>query len=153
MLNGFKSDEPIQSRTNDLSDWNGTDLLKGRLLFGDGQARGLAAWFAWHILKEHILSEGFLPTPGVERVFRSLLKIPVAFRSRRAGLSHHALIVDCAVTQNVKAQTQQPLNTMEWCHLILSLTRGTRVEELLQWTRLRREGTPIKLCCVQWIAS
>jgi hypothetical protein len=42
---GYRQDEPINSRTFDLSAPDG--ILAGKLLFGDGQARGLAVRLAF----------------------------------------------------------------------------------------------------------
>ena len=130
MLNGYHSSEPIQSRTSDLSDKDGTGLLLNRLHFGDGQSRGLGAWLAWNVMMEWVNDKNFIPSPNLDRVFRSLLQVPAVFEARKQCLSNDAFLVDCAVKQNVKAQMQQPLNTLEWCHLILGL-HGTSRKELL----------------------
>ena len=45
---GYRQDEPISCRTSDLTALDG--VLAGKLLFGDGQARGLAARLAVHFL-------------------------------------------------------------------------------------------------------
>ena len=45
---GYRQDEPINCRTSDLTALDG--VLAGKLLFGDGQARGLAARLAVHFL-------------------------------------------------------------------------------------------------------
>ena len=133
ILNGFNQAEPINSRTNDLSDWDGSNILLNRLLFGDGQARGLAVRFAWSILQQHILKDAFQPSPAAERVFRSLIAVPVVFQDCQRGIGLDQKLVECVVTQNVRAQMQQPLNTLEWVHIILSLSHGSP-EELLDWT-------------------
>ena len=45
VTSGYRQDEPINSRTFDLSDPDG--ILAGKLLFGAGQARGLAVLLAF----------------------------------------------------------------------------------------------------------
>ncbi len=51
VTSGFKRDEPIRSRTFNLSaDGDGEDVVTSRLLFGDGQARGLAVRLAWQLI-------------------------------------------------------------------------------------------------------
>ena len=44
ITSGYRQDEPINCRTSDLTALDG--VLAGKLLFGDGQARGLAARLA-----------------------------------------------------------------------------------------------------------
>ena len=48
ITSGYRQDEPINCRTSDLTASDG--VLAGKLLFGDGQARGLAARLAFHFL-------------------------------------------------------------------------------------------------------
>jgi len=110
------------------------------LLFGDGQARGLGVWFAFNLLSQHIESPDFQPTPGAERVFRSLLAVPVVLPPSLVGLGHGLQLVECAIMQNIKAQMQQPLNTLEWCFLILQQSNES-LDELLGWgsPNLRRD--------------
>ena len=46
------------------------------LMFGEGQARGLAAWLAWHVL-EDVLSRGDVQVAeSMGQVFKSLVNIP-----------------------------------------------------------------------------
>ncbi len=132
ILNGFDSAEPIQSRTVDLSDWDGSGLLLNRLLFGDGQSRGLGVWFAWNVMMEWINHPDFIPSPGLERVFRTLLQVPVVFEAKKRGLSQDSHLLECAVKQNIKAQMQQPLNTLEWCFLMIGQHK-TPMATLLSW--------------------
>lgn len=132
MLNGFDNAEPIQSRTLDLSDRDGNGLLLNRLLFGDGQSRGQAVLFAWTILLEWVNDPNFYPSPNATRVFRSLLQIPAVFEGRKHGLSNDAHLLECAVKQNVKAQMQQVLNTLEWCHL-MTAQHTSPIKTLFSW--------------------
>ena len=136
ILNGFNLAEPIQSRTNDLSDWDGSNLLLARLLFGDGQARGLGVRFAWSLLLDHIKDDSFQPSPATARVFRSLIAVPVVFQEAHRGISSEQRLVECAVTQNIKAQMTQPLTLLEWIHMILSLAISQLgdVEDMLDWS-------------------
>ena len=48
ITSGYRQDEPINCRISDLTALAG--VLVGKLLFGDGQARGLAARLAFHFL-------------------------------------------------------------------------------------------------------
>ena len=79
MVDGFRSTEPIESRTNGLSDRDGNNMLVGRLLFGDGQTRGLAALYVWGLIRYLVGSADFVYTPDLERVFESLMQIPTIF--------------------------------------------------------------------------
>ena len=92
MLNGYRLDKPIQSRTNDLRDWDGSGLLLNRLHFGDGQARGLAVWFAWNVMLKYIDTPNFISSPNFALVFRSLLLVPAVFQDRHQGLSRRCLV-------------------------------------------------------------
>ena len=49
-------------------------------------------------------------------------------------------LVECVVQQTVRAPMQQPLNTLEWCYMVLSLFEGHQTKGLLDWTtpNLRR---------------
>ena len=133
ILNGFNQAEPVNSRTNDLSDWDGSNLLLDRLHFGDGQARGLAVRFAWSLLLQYISDPSFQPSPATARVFRSLIAVPVLFQDAQSGISREQKLVECAVAQNIKAQLTKPLHTLEYIHLVLSLSSGEE-EDLLDWT-------------------
>ena len=130
---GYDRGEPIQSRSNDLSDWDGSGLLLGRLLFGDGQSRGLAVLMAWKVMMEWIDDSKFLTSPGLERVFRTLLQIPAVFEARRQSQSIEHNLLECAVKQNIKAHMIQPLNTMDWIYLFLSQHPNKDKESLLTW--------------------
>ena len=70
VTSGFKWDEPIRSRTFNLSaDADGFEMVTARLLFGDGQARGLAVRLAWqltlHYFREHPDQMGGNPKQSV----------------------------------------------------------------------------------------
>ena len=83
VTSGYKRDEPIRSRTFDLSSSDG--VLTRKLLFGDGQARGLAARLAWQLLRTHFRkSPESVGDPDDMRIMESLLHIPTAFE-RVAG--------------------------------------------------------------------
>ena len=61
----------------------------------------------------------FIPSPNAERVFRSLLQVPVVFEARKQSLSNDARLVECAINQNIGAQMIQILHTLEWCHIVI----------------------------------
>ena len=134
ILNGYDQAEPIQSRTCDLSDHDGSGLLVDRLLFGDGQARGVAVRFAWKLMTDWLESSEFFPSPAMERVFRSLLQVPAVFDTSKMFLSLDAQLVDCAVKQQIKAHIQQALNTIEWVNMMSSLYKGPHAEILFDYT-------------------
>jgi hypothetical protein len=114
---GFKRDEPIKSRTFDLSSTNG--VLAGKLLFGDGQARGLAARLAWQVIimqfrqNPHDIGE-----PTAMEVMQSMLMIPTVFE-RCGDSSHEDQMVAQVVRQNVKGTYALPMHTLEWAGMIL----------------------------------
>ncbi len=120
---GFKPDEPIRSRTFDLS--SGDGVLAGKLLFGDGQARGLAARLAWQFVlmffrsNQHLIGE-----PEAMRVVQSLLCIPTVFE-QVGKCSDEELMVAQAVRQNVKATMALPMNPVEWTSMILRTCNRT----------------------------
>ena len=89
--------------------------------------------FAWSLLLEYIFDVSFQPSPATARVFRSLIAIPVLFQDAQSGISSEQKLVECAVAQNMKAQLTQPLTTLEWIHLVLSLA-SEEEEDLLDWT-------------------
>ena len=89
--------------------------------------------FAWSILQDYILKDSFHPSPAAERVLLSILAVPVVFQDCQRGIGQGQKLVECAVTQNVRAHMQQPLNTLEWILMILSLNGGHQ-EDLLNWT-------------------
>lgn len=113
---GFHGDEPIVSRSP------GAPPRVSALLFGDGQARGLAARLAWQVLLQAIAKGDVTESqkPSFERVLESLLRIPTVFEVHGDG-SDLDMLVAQAVKQNVKAKTQLPMNTLEWANLVLRL--------------------------------
>ena len=115
---GFKRDEPILSRSFDLRSDDG--VLAAKLLFGDGQARGLAARLAWQFLLNLMRSRGdqLMGDPEIMRIMQSLLFIPTVFE-RSGESSSEDLMVAQAVRQNMKAQMTLPLNTLEWAGMVL----------------------------------
>ena len=116
VTSGFKRDEPIRSRTFDLRAED--KVLAAKLMFGDGQARGLAARLAWQMILNHFRSHpDQVGDAEASRVMQSLLLIPAVFE--RSGSSNEDLMVAQAVRQNVKAQFTLPMNTLEWAGMIL----------------------------------
>jgi hypothetical protein len=114
---GFKRDEPIRSRTFDLSSTNG--VLAGKLLFGDGQARGLAARLAWQVIIMHFRQNPHdIGEPTAMEVMQSMLMIPTVFE-RCGDSSHEDQMVAQVVRHNVKATYALPMNTLEWAGMIL----------------------------------
>ena len=107
---GFLRDEPIRSRTFDLSDKEGTGLVTARMQFGDGQARGLAARLAWQLILRYFHQHPeHIGDPEAGRGMQALLNIPTVFEES-GNNSPEDLLVAQAVRQNVKAQTTLPLN-------------------------------------------
>ena len=94
--------------------------MTARLLFGDGQARGLAVRLAWQLIlnyfREHPDQMG---EPKAVRVMQSLLDIPTVFEESGCNTVEDLLVAQ-AVRQNVKAQHTLPVNTLEWTQLILN---------------------------------
>ena len=123
---GFKQDEPIRSRTFDLSGDDDHGLVIARLLFGDGQARGLAVRLAWQLILHHFCEHpDHMGEPEAVRVMQSLLNIPTVFEESGSNTLEDLLVAQ-AVRQNVKAQYTLPMNTLEWTQLILS-TSGQKL--------------------------
>lgn len=116
---GYLRDEPIRSRTFDLRAESG--VVAAQLLFGDGQARGLAARLAWQFLLNLMRSTNdlLMGDPEMMRIMQSLLFIPTVFEKQGGACSQEDLMVAQAVRQNMKAQMQLPLNTIEWAGMIL----------------------------------
>ena len=130
---GYRLDEPINCRTSDLTASDG--VLAGKLLFGDGQARGLAARLAFHSLLNTVRTsqDSLMGDPEIMRIMQGLLLIPTVIST--GGSTGEDLIIAQAVRQNVKASMQLPMNAMEWAGMVLSsckLTLGTSVEQTQQ---------------------
>ena len=122
---GFKQDEPIRSRTFDLS---GDDdgFVIARLLLGDGQARRLAVRLAWQLILQHFREHpDHIGEPEAVRIMQSLLNIPTVFEECGSNTLEDLLVAQ-VVRQNVKAQYTLPMNTLAWTQLILS-TSGQKL--------------------------
>ncbi len=120
IASSFRADSPISSRTLDLSAKEGDEgILCFRLLFGDGSARGLAAWVVWMLILRRLQE---LPTkdPAMEKLLHSILNIPTNFELHGDG-SKQALLLAQAARQNQHAQVL-PVDTMQWIGLIRDFT-------------------------------
>ncbi len=119
---GYRQDEPINSRTFDLTAPEG--VLAAKLLFGDGQARGLAARLAFQFVLNAVRhsQDSLMGDPELMRIMQSLIQIPTVF-AKSGECSGEDLIVAQAVRQNVKAAMQLPMNAMEWAGMILRSCR------------------------------
>ena len=108
---------PISCRTSDLTALDG--VLAGKLLFGDGQARGLAARLAFHFLLNTVRTsqDSLMGDPEIMRIMQGLIQIPTVIST--GGSTGEDLIVAQAVRQNVKASMQLPMNAMEWAGMVL----------------------------------
>jgi hypothetical protein len=115
---GYRQDEPINSRTFDLS---APDVIPaGKLLFGDGQARGLAVRLAFQFLVNLVRQsqDSLIGDPELMRIMQGLIQVPTVF-TKSGESSTEDLIVAQAARQNVKAAMQLPMNTMEWAGMVL----------------------------------
>ena len=114
----YCQDEPFNSRTFDLSAPDG--ILAGKLLFGDGQARGLAVRLAFQFLVNLVRQSpcGLIGDTKLLRIMQGLIQVPTVF-TKIGDCSTEDLIVAQAVRQNVKAAMQLPMNTMEWAGMVL----------------------------------
>ena len=65
ITSGYRQDEPINCRTSDLTALDG--VLAGKLLFGDGQARGLAARLAVRTLLNTVRQSQDSLMGGIQR--------------------------------------------------------------------------------------
>ena len=117
ITSGYRQDEPINCRTSDLTALDG--VLAGKLLFGDGQARGLAARLAFHFLLNTVRTsqDSLMGDPEIMRIMQGLILIPTVIST--GGSIGEDLIVAQAVRQNVKAAMQLPMNAMEWAGMVL----------------------------------
>jgi hypothetical protein len=108
----FRRDSVIASRTLDMSKAVDAedDLIIGRLLFGDGSARGVAAMIVWVLILKNIDSLSVDNT--MEDLVMSILRIPTNFEEHGDG-SAKANLVAQAARQNQLAQVL-PVNTLEW---------------------------------------
>ena len=76
---GYCLDEPISSRTFDLSAPHG--ILAGKLLFGDGQARGLALRLAFQFLVNLVRQpqDSLFGDATLMRIMEGLIQVPTVF--------------------------------------------------------------------------
>ena len=105
ITSGYRQDEPINCRTSDLTALDG--VLAGKLLFGDGQARGLAARLAFHFLLNTVRTsqDSLMGDPEIMRIMQGLLLIPTVIST--GGSTGEDLIIAQAVRQNVKTSPQE----------------------------------------------
>ena len=122
VTSGYREDEPINSRTLDLTVADG--VLARKLLFGDGQARGLAARLAFQLVLNEMRQsqDSLMGDPEVMRIMQGLIQIPTVFTRNGEG-SVEDQIVAQAVRQNVKAAMQLPMNCMEWAGMVLRMCK------------------------------
>ena len=122
VTSGYREDEPINSRTLDLTAADG--VLARKLLFGDGQARGLAARLVFQLVLNAVRQsqDSLMGDPEVMRIMRGLIQIPTVFIRNGEG-SVEDQIVAQAVRQNVKAAMQLPMNCMEWAGMVLRMCK------------------------------
>ena len=115
---GYCQDEPTNSRTFDLSAPDGA--LAGKLLFGSGQARGLAVRLAFQFLVNLVRQSpcGLIRDTELMRIMQGLIQVPTVF-TKIGDCSTEYLIVAQAVRQNVKLVMQLPMHTMEWVGMVL----------------------------------
>ena len=85
---------------------------------GDGQARGLAALFVFHLIANYAATNSLKDDPTAFKIMTSLINIPTVFERNRDD-SAEDLLVAQAVRQNVKATMALPMNAVEWAGLIL----------------------------------
>ena len=93
---GYCQDEPINSRTFDLSAPDG--ILAGKLLFGDGQARGLAVRLACQLLVNLVRQSpcGLICDTELMRIMQGLIQVPTVFTK----------IGDCSTEDLIVAQAE-----------------------------------------------
>ena len=110
---GYCQYEPVSSRTFDLSAPDG--ILAGKLLFGDGQARGLSVRLAFQFLANLVRQsqDSLFGGPELMRIMEGIIQVPTVF-TMSGESSAEDLIVAQAVRQNVKAAMQLPMHTKEW---------------------------------------
>jgi hypothetical protein len=118
----FRRDSVIASRTLDMSKAPDAqdDLVIGRLLFGDGSARGVAAMIVWILILKNIDNMPGLSDIVVEDLVMSVLRIPTNFEEHGDG-SDRANLVAQAARQNQLAQVL-PVNTLEWLSMSSQFT-------------------------------
>ena len=104
---GFREDEPVNARTLDLTAEDG--VLAGKLLFGDGQARGLAARLAFQLILGQVRQSNrqLIGNPEIMRIMQSLIQIPTVFAGSGDNTEEDMMVAQ-AVRQNVKASMQLP---------------------------------------------
>ena len=99
---GYCQDKPISFRTFDLSAPDG--ILAGKLLFGDGKARGLAVRLAFQFLVNlaRQSQDSLFGDPELMRIMEGLIQVPTLFTMSGESSTEY-LIVAQAVRHNVKA--------------------------------------------------
>ena len=119
---GYRADEPINSRTLDLTAADG--VLARKLYFGDGQARGLAARLAFQLLLNATRNaeDSLMGDAEAQRIMRGFLEIPTVFTRSGQGTADDQIVAQ-AVRQNVKSHMQLPMNCMEWANMVLKMCR------------------------------
>jgi hypothetical protein len=125
LCTGYDHSQPICSR----------DVHVGvsDLRFGDGQKRGLAWRLAWSVLRNLLHTAGpHRSSASMARIFKSLLQVPTSFPSLQES-DHQAGLIEQAVRQNTKATMQLPLNTLEWCRLVMSCASANGVCQPEEW--------------------
>lgn len=109
--------ETIYSRDNVKS---GINCLR----LGDGQARCLAWRLAWRVLTIAVTKDNFCigHAPKLKSIFESMLTVPTMFQR---PVPDEEAYLELALRQNVKAEMVKPLNTIDWCLLIMKLVAGS----------------------------
>ena len=81
---GYRDDEPINSRTLDLTAADG--VLARKLFFGDGQARGLAARLARQFVPNCVQQshDTLMGDPELMCIMQGLIQ-PYGFHQQRGG--------------------------------------------------------------------
>ena len=92
----FRRDSVIASRTLDMSKAVDAqdDLIIGRLLFGDGSARGVAAMIVWVLILKNI--DSLSVDSAMEDLVMSVLRIPTNFEEHGDGSAKANLVAQAA---------------------------------------------------------
>ena len=112
LATGFHINESIVSRGQVQ---NGHECQK--LLFGDGQARGLAAKLAWTVFSKVVRVKAW--QPSMTHIFDSLTQLPTMFEEHQDATD---ALVSQVVRQNVKAHMTKPVSSFEWARIVLTST-------------------------------
>ena len=115
ITSGFREDSVVAARSLDLSGNGSGGPVAFQLLFGDGSARGVAAFVTWLLVCKNLDS---LPCDeAVENMVQSLLTFNTIFEAHGDGSPKDALIVQRA-RQN-QCQYVLPVSTFEWIGLVV----------------------------------